>query len=429
MNLCDIRKKLLEALPQIEEAYICEFGEKHRQEIIKRINSTAIYLENSYYHEETYLNTHTSSYQKEEIKKIKYQAHKEKYQMNFFKCKLNIKIKTIIKQIFDLDITGDDYSDFFDEFFHLEGSLIDYFGIQANEILNDEFTPEEIKLLIYQKQQEFLNKYHFSPTTENVELLRTAISIARNKFFKNIAKNTNFSKSFLTFYENNFIFPYDQITPDEFLYPIITSQFDATLGNFTIISDIEIDYNNEKIKKRLIFIPLAKLLKTYTVDDAILCLIHELGHSVCSNGQLTQQEMYYKKQFNLFLELTNEYRARKVTSKVLNKNYHNNNFSYDLILPLISPFLEKYYHIINELDLLTAPIYSYFDIFVPEFKDLIIHIYHEYLKISFFSYKIINNCERPITYNEKAFKDIEIIIQDITKYVENYHEPKRKKKI
>lgn len=436
MKLCDIKKELLAFLPKIEEAFICEFGEKHRQEITKRISLTSIYLENSYYYEETYLYSHTSSYQEEEISKIKYQAHKERYQINSFKYQINIKIKAVIKKIFKIDITEEDFPDFFDEFYHLEGGLIDYFGANANMIFNDEFTPEEIKLLILQKQEEFLNKYHFTPSTENVELLRAAISLVRDRFFKHISKNTTFSREFIAFIEANFGTITEQVAPYEALCPIITSQFNECLGSFSIIPNMETQSFNEGKKHGLIFMPLAKILKTYSPDDALPCLIHELGHSICYNDQLTAQEIhnlkkgenYLHNQFNLFLELSNESRARKVTSKVLNKNYNNNNSSYDLVLPLIKPFLEKYYHIINELDLLTAPIECYFDIFGPEFKDLIVYIYYEYSKISFFSYKIINNYEKPITYTDKVQKDIQEIISDIDEYVKKYYNPKKRKK-
>lgn len=424
MKLEEYRKKLSEYISLITEEYIHEFGQENKDKILRRISLVGTYFENSYYYEYEYIKEHSCDYQEAEIALIKHKKKMEEYRLNSLRYELNRKMNTIIKNILGISLEEDNYNDFFNNFYYLEGSLIDYFGNMAEIILNDRNTPYDVIIDILNKRKEFINKYHITPTSEEVELLRVSLDLVRDKYFRVFTRETNSGNKFMTHVEETLgtVCSHDNL-PD-YLYSVVTSEFRATLASFTVIPNGETMSFNENKKRGIITLPLAKVAKFYGFEYAIHTLVHELGHSICYDDKLTAsqyvqnkcKEEPLKKEYEFFLELINENRAKRVTSRLLNKPYDTRNSSYDIILPLVKPFLDTYRKLINELDINGASVTDYINIFGPSFEKLITSLYYEYQKVTFYSYKIIDNAKKPITYNDKVKEDISLIIEDISEY-------------
>lgn len=425
MNLSIIRKKLLSIIPYIKEAYINEFGEVHRKEIEEKLNSTLINLENSYQLEYNYLEKNPDSYSEEELKLIKFKAHKESYKINGFKHLANKKAKKIIKNILNIDITDEAFPHFFDNNYHLEGGLIDYFSNIANKILNDPHTNNYVKKDILKHQKEFIKLYGIIPDENTIELLTKEFSKIRKEYYLNITTSTDFGNNFIKLFEENFGYICSQENIHKFLSPLITSGYNSTMGSFVIINNMEtFTFNKDKLHS-IINIPVAKVLKTYNCIDLINILIHEIGHNLCFNYDINLRKYYeenkygypLKNEFNLFRELLNEYRSKKILSKLLSlDNLNIKNSSYDLAISLIKNFFDIYYPLLKEMDFNSSNLEEYINTFGPSFKSLIAYVYYEYQKIDFYSYKKSNIKEKPITYNEESFRKINQIIQDINEY-------------
>lgn len=439
MNLNTIRNNLLNLIPIIKELYIEEFGEEYRQEFERKLNLTMIDLSNSFNTEYEFISNNQSEYSENDLKLFAYKARKEKSKLNYLKWIANRQAVYVIKEILGINIEEKQYHLFFDENYHIEGGIIDYFSHIANDMLNDPNTPKNVIDDILKKRQTFSNIFKINPTVKEIRALKENFKIIRRNYYQSIVNETEYGINFLTnIIEENFGYICSKDNLSSYLYPLITLEYNASIGTFSPIHNLSTLNHNPNKLHTIVRIPVAKVLKTYTYEDLVDNLIHELGHNLTYQEPIDVKRMYelsnstypYKEETNLLKEVINEYRAKRISKKIFpNTNQHQNNSSYDLIIPLIENFLYKHLDIFYQYDISNQSIDYLINIFGSSFTNLIKLLYKEFNKISFYSYKIIDNRQKPITYNENTIQIFNTLIDDIESYYQSNNHLHTKKKI